>query len=51
MEMMKPGKCTYYFVLLILIMLNCAIQNGTNPTNQEAEALVKETWQQFEAGN
>jgi tetratricopeptide (TPR) repeat protein len=39
------------FLLLILLMLNCQVKNGTNPPDTQAEALVKDSWQQFETGN
>ena len=47
---MKISK--YIFLLsLILLRLNCQVNNGTNPTDTQAEALVKDGWQQFETGN
>jgi tetratricopeptide (TPR) repeat protein len=47
---MKISK--YIFLLsLILLMSNCQVNNGTNPPDTKAETLVKDGWQQFEAGN
>ena len=47
---MKMSK--YIFLLsLVLLMLNCQVNNGTNPPNTQAEQLVNDGWQQFEVGN
>ncbi len=47
MRVIKYISC----LLLILLLLNCNVQNGTTPTDNEVEALVKDAWEEFEAGN
>jgi len=47
---MKMNKYIHYF-LLILLVLNCELENGVNPPDKQVEDLVNEAWEQFEDGS
>jgi tetratricopeptide (TPR) repeat protein len=48
--MMKIGK--YIFCLSIfLLIINCELQDGITPPDENVEELVNEGWEQFKSGN
>lgn len=47
---MKMNKYTLY-LLLILLLLNCELENGVNLPDKQVEELVNEGWEQFEDGS
>jgi len=38
-------------LLILLLTINCELQNGTTPIDKDVEELVTEGWYQFKAGN
>ncbi len=47
---MKVGK--YIFCLsILLLIINCELQNGITPPDKIVEELVNEGWEQFKSGN